>query len=293
MRFQALLKDPLVHFLAAGAVLFAAASALAPPEADETIITVDRSALLTHIQFRSKAFEPEAAARLLDSLDADAREKLIADFVREEALDREAAALGVDANDYVIRQRRVQKVEFLAEASAQPGEPEAGDIQAYYATNADRYRSPPSATFTHVFVSAKERPRDDAKAMAKALLQRLIAERAAFDDAPRYGERFLFHKNYVDRTDDYIKSQLGEAATVAIFDAQTLVNGWTGPFSSDHGEHLLYVTARAPARHAPLEEIADLVRSDLIEERRQRAIDAAIGSIVARYRVIRDLEVGR
>jgi len=286
MGIPALLRDPLLHFLAAGAVLFVAASTLAPAATDDMAIVVDRNALLTHVQYRSKAFEPGAAAKLLDSLDAEAREKLVTDFVREEALDREAIALGLDANDYVIRQRRVQKVEFLAEASAQIGEPAAADIEAYYNKHAERYRSPPAATFTHVFISATDRPRVDARALAEALLNRLIDERAQFDDATRYGDRFLFHKNYVDRTDDYIKSQLGPEATAAVFDPKSPLDVWIGPYSSEHGEHLIYVTARTASRLAPLAEIAEVVRSDLMEERRQTAIDAAIGSIVAKYRVI-------
>ena len=292
MGARALIKDPLTHFLAAGALLFIIAGAVAPAEQGAETIIVDREALLSHIQFRSKAFEPGAAAALLDGMSADAREKLIEGYVREEALDREATALGLDAGDYVIRQRRVQKAEFLAEAAATTPDLAAEDVAAYYAAHEERYRSPPAATATHVFVSAKDRPRDEAKAAAAALLDRLRADRARFEDAPRYGERFLFHKNYVDRTDDYIRSQLGEEAAAAIFDPATPLQEWRGPFSSDYGEHLVFVSARTPSRLAPLAEIEDVVRGDAAEERRQAAIDAAIDRIVARYRVINRLEGG-
>jgi hypothetical protein len=292
MRLDALIKDPLTHFLAAGALLFIIASAAAPSGESKDAIVVDRDALLSHVQFRSKAFEPGAAAALLDGMSDEARAKLVEDFVREEALDREAIALGLDAGDYVIRQRRVQKVEFLAEAAATTPDPTAEEVAAYYAAHEERYRSPAAATATHVFVSSKNRPRTEAKAAAAALLDRLRADGARFEDAPRYGERFLFHKNYVDRTDDYIRSQLGEEAAAAIFDLATPLQEWRGPFSSDYGEHLIFVTARTPARLAPLGEIEDVVRADAAEERRQAAIDAAIDRIVARYRVINRLTGG-
>lgn len=292
MRLEALFKDPLTHFLVAGALLFLIAGAAAPSEESEDAIIVDRAALLSHIQFRSKAFEPGAAAALLDGLNADARARLVADFVREEALDREAIALGLDAGDYVIRQRRVQKAEFLAEAAATAPALTAEEVAAHYAAHEDRYRSPPAATATHVFVSVKNRPREEAKAAAAALLDRLRADKARFEDATRYGERFLFHTNYVDRTDDYIRSQLGIEAAAAIFDPATALLEWRGPYSSDYGEHLIFVTARTPARLAPLADIEDVVRADAAEERRQAAIDKAIDRIVARYRVIDRLESG-
>lgn len=279
-------NDPLVHFLAAGALLFVAGSALKPAARAERTIDVDRAALLEFIQYRSKAFEPAAAAAILDRLSPQSHANLIRDYVREEALAREAAALGLDANDYVIRQRMVQKVEFLAEAAAEAlAAPSEADLSAFYGANSNRYASPPSATLTHVFVSFEKKSPELAHAEALALLAELITNNAAFNDATAYGDRFLFHKNYVDRTDDYIRSQLGGEVVEAIFDASAPLNEWRGPFRSQYGEHLIFVAARAPARLPSLEEIRDLVRSDLAEERRRQAIDKAIDAVVAKYKV--------
>ncbi len=62
------LKDPLVHFLALGLGLFVLFDLVASDEAayDSKVIDVDRDTLLTFVQYRSRAFEPQAeAARLL------------------------------------------------------------------------------------------------------------------------------------------------------------------------------------------------------------------------------------
>ncbi|MEZ5916953.1 MAG: hypothetical protein R3C40_05220 [Parvularculaceae bacterium] len=114
MKISTLLKDPLTHFLAVGVLLFVVASIVNPPEQPDDVIVVDRASILEFVQYRSKAFEPNAAAALFDAMDAGERKNIIDDFVREEALYREAKALGLGVNDYVIRQRMVQKVEFLA-----------------------------------------------------------------------------------------------------------------------------------------------------------------------------------
>jgi parvulin-like peptidyl-prolyl isomerase len=278
------LKDPLAHFMAAGILLFAIGDAIKPAEPASESIIVDRAALLDFIQYRSKAFEPNTAAAILDGFDDAALERLIADYVREEALAREAAALGLDANDYVIRQRMVQKVEFLAEAGAAPVQPTEADIARFYNANSERYRSPSSATLTHVFISVEEKAPAAARVEAETMLARLRRDGAGFVDATRYGDRFLFHKNYVDRTDDYINSQLGPEATAAAF-GDAPPGAWAGPYRSQYGEHLIFVSSRTPARLAPLREIADLVRADLVEERRQAAIDEAIDRVVGRYRV--------
>ena len=112
-----ILRDPLLHFLAAGLLIFGLFDVLSPDEADQRddLILVDRAALLTFVQYRMRAFEPELAAARLDGLSDLERERLIADYVREEALHREALALGMDSGDYIIKRRLIQKVEFLAQ----------------------------------------------------------------------------------------------------------------------------------------------------------------------------------
>ncbi|MEZ5922140.1 MAG: peptidylprolyl isomerase [Parvularculaceae bacterium] len=282
---RALLKDPLVHFLAAGAVIFVLASIASPPKSSDDVIIVDRPALLTFIQYRSKAFEPKTAAKILDGLDAQGRQKLIADYVREEALVREAETLGLESDDYVIRQRMVQKAEFLAEAAISPPAPSDAEVMAYFETNRERYRSPPSATFTHIFISKKNRTPEETESAAKALLAKVKANGAAFDDAPKYGDRFLFHTNYVDRTDDYIKSQIGEEATAAIFNRASPLDTWLGPYRSDYGDHLIFVASRSRSKIASFEAIKEIVRQDLMEDQKRAAVDKVIDDLVAKYRV--------
>ena len=82
---------------------------------DSRVIKVDRDALLTFVQYRSRAFEPRAAAARLDNMPEDELDRLIADYVREEALHREAKALGMDQNDYIIKRRMIQSIEFITD----------------------------------------------------------------------------------------------------------------------------------------------------------------------------------
>ncbi|MCB2114065.1 MAG: peptidylprolyl isomerase [Parvularculaceae bacterium] len=288
-----LLKDPLVHFLGAGLALFALASLVKPAEADEKTIAVDRTALLEFIQYRSKAFEPATAAKILDSMNTAERKVLIDDFVREEALAREAQSMGLEANDYVIKQRMVRKAEFLVEATAAPSEPSEDAIRNFYEANHSRYALPASATLTHVFISTEHRDRNAARAQARSILETLRASNAGFNDATGYGERFIFHKNYVERTDDYITSQLGPEIGEAVFGAGAPLGEWTGPYPSQYGEHLVFIASRQAARAPALDEIRDIVSADLKEELRAAAIGAAIDEIVAGYKVENRFSGGR
>ena len=61
-----ILKDPLVHFLVLGLGLFILFGLVAGDDAayDSKVINVDRDALLTFVQYRSGALEPQAAPPL-------------------------------------------------------------------------------------------------------------------------------------------------------------------------------------------------------------------------------------
>ncbi|MBB5519909.1 peptidylprolyl isomerase [Amphiplicatus metriothermophilus] len=286
---RSILKDPLTHFLAAGALVFAAASALAPPEPDEARIEVTRAALLAFIQYRSKAFEPAAAAALLDAMSPAEKRRLVEDFIEEEVLHREAKALGLEENDYVIRQRLTQKLRFIVEAAAEAGPPSEEEIRAFFEAERARYRVQPSATFAHVFFSAE---RADPAGDAAALIERLNREGAPFEAATRHGDRFPFHTNYVERTWDYVASQFGEEAAREIFAEDRPFGVWRGPVLSPHGAHAIYVKTVEPARDPALEEIREKVAEDAARARREAAQRRVIAETVAQYDIVVAEDVG-
>lgn len=287
-RIPDFLKDPLAHFLVAGALLVYVGGALTPAEPDDSRIVVNRAALLEFIQFRSKAFEPAAAAALLDSMDEARRRRLIEDYVREEVLYREAKTLDLDADDYVIKQRLVQKLSFATEASV--GEPALSDeeIADYFKSHKDDYSVPPAVTFTHVFFSSEERGAGAAQAEAASQVDVLNKSDARFEDAPKFGDRFLFHTNYVERTYDYVASQFGEAAAAEIFDPKGPFDVWRGPLISPYGAHAVYITKVIPGRTPPLGEMRERAAEDATRARKAELIDAVIDATIDDYDVVVD-----
>lgn len=289
MSLRTILKEPLLHFLAAGAalfVLFEAVSPNDPADLGENVIRVDRAALLTFIQYRTKAFKPEVAAARLDAMSEAERQRLIDDFVREEALHRKAQALGMDANDYIIKRRLIQKVEFLAQGFADAvASPDEKVVKAHYEANKKDYYVQASVTFTHVFFDAKRRGAEAAEATALAKLKRLNADGVPFANAPRHGDRFPYHLNYVERTPDFVASHFGPGMARAVFALEAGDRVWRGPFRSPYGTHIVLVTKTEPGRIPTLEEVRRRVTDDARRAQARTRLEAAIGEIVGDYDV--------
>lgn len=289
-RGMRLLRDPLVHFLAIAAALLAIATAIRPPEADERTIDVDRAALLEFIQFRSKAFEPSAAGALLDSMSAAERQALIDDFVREEVLYREAAALGLEQDDYVIKQRLIQKFEFAAEAAIGDEPPTSAEIELWYDMHKDDYATAPTATFSHVFFSANGRGAEAAAREAEEIATALNAANAPFEAAAGKGDRFPFGVNYVERSYDYVASQFGEDAADLVFNPEAPFGSWRAGLRSPYGAHAVFIRAVAPSRTPPLSEIKAQIAEDAARARREEMKRVLIEGAIERYDVVIDLE---
>src|SRR5215469_2423298 len=143
--FKRLTRDPLVHFLLAGALLFGLYRTIHGPDGaaaqDTRTIMVDRSTLLSFMQYESMAFKPEYFRTQLARLSPAQERDLIDRYVREEALFREASSMGLADGDYVIRRRMVQKMLYLLDDTATESfSPSEATLLSYFHAHEDRYR---------------------------------------------------------------------------------------------------------------------------------------------------------
>lgn len=283
-----IVRDPLVHFLVGGALVFAVYAALHPNssgDGDERTIVVDRAALLKYLQYQSAAFRPDYFEAQLAGMTPQQRKALVDRVVREEAMVREARAMGLDSVDYVIRQRLMQKVLFLVDDTAGSARsPADAELRRYYGAHRDNYREPPALTFTHVFIDDEVAHPDGGEQAARQLKAALTARRAGFEDAPGYGDRIPFTQNFVDRGQDFVANQFGKAFADAV--AALKPSGqWQGPIRSDYGWHVVLLTGRRPAMTAPFEEVRGQVKDDLIAERTAAEREKALDDLVKHYDV--------
>jgi hypothetical protein len=286
-----ILREPLLHFLLAGGVLFGIFSIIHPtardPLSDKTI-TVDKESLLNFLQYRSKAFETEYFTQQLEAMSAEERNSLVNQYIEEEMLYREAKALGLEQGDYVIRQRLVQKMRFLIDDVTEGGSaPDDAVLRQYLVKNKDIYTLEPSLTFTHVFVDSALRGEKAARHMAERLTIELNSRGAGFNDAPRFGDRFPFHENYVERTLDYVESHFGAEFVAELAKVAPSEKHWSGPLHSMHGYHIVLLTSRTEARLPELSEIRAQVAEDWQRDRTQHARTQGLKRLASEYTIER------
>ncbi len=280
-------RDPLVQFLLIGGALFGAYGLLgsAPDGNESKSIVVSRDALLTFVQYRANAFQFDLFDQGLDELTLAERGVLVDEYVREEALYREALAMGLDQGDYIIRQRLIQRLDFLLESGIETGDVGRAELAEFYTEfNAD-YWEPPVYTFAHVFFNAERRGDEEAREGAIQMLTELNEQGVPFSGAPGLGDRPLYFQNYIERTRDFVESNLGPDLTSTLDRVEPSSSTWYGPMRSPYGWHLVLLTERRPARLPDLDEIEDRVREDRERIRVAAARRTTIDRIVDGYEV--------
>jgi len=260
------LREPLVHFLLLGGLLFGAivfANHLKRPVVRIDAQEIEQLAAYWEMQSQRPPTRDELAA-------------LIHERVDEELLAREAIRLGLDKDDMIVRRRLAQKMAFASEDVAAIAEPDEKTLQAYYDANRERYATPGRVAMQHLYFS-RDRTGETPQAAATAALARLQAGGEAT------GDPSLLPLTYADIAEADIDRDYGPEFAAAVRKAP--VGVWVGPAPSAYGLHLIRIERRLPAVIPPLAEVRDEVRAAWLAERRKDESRAFRASLRKRYKV--------
>ncbi len=284
-RVPSWLRDPLIHFLVIGGMLFAAYGLLGPDGNDPNRITVSRDALINFAQYRVNTFQFDLLDQGLDELTSAERKALVDEYVREEALYREAIALGLDQGDYVIRQRLIQRLEFMLEDNTETADVGQDELMEFYREFSDDYIEPDVYSFTHVFFNAELRGDAGARESATQTLAELNEQKIPFSGSFGLGDRPLYFQNYIERTRDFVEANLGQDLISMLDHVEPSASTWYGPIQSPYGWHLVLLILRESARLPELDEIEDRVREDYGRMRKQQTQRLQIDQVIDSYEV--------
>jgi hypothetical protein len=266
-----LVREPLVHFLLLGWLLFGAYYLLndEPQINDSKRIVIDEAQVASFAAtFQRTWMRPPTQKELVG---------LVEDRVKEEILYREALALGLDRDDQVVRRRLRQKMEFVSTDLTDPEPPTEAELQAYLDANADRFRTSERLSFTQVYLKEDEQER------AAALLQRLAGHPPSQLDLDQLGDASLL-PGAMQQADRHELGRVFGNDFAATLSAVPL-GRWSGPHASPYGLHLVYVSERLPAREPPLSEVRSALEREWRAEREREANAHFYQALRERYTV--------
>ena len=260
------LKEPLVHFLIGGALIFAGYTWFdRAPAYEKRMVRVTSAEVnwLKETWFRQWQRPPD---------DQELR-GLVTDYLKERLLAQEARQLGLDENDTVVRRRLAQKMEFLVQDTARLAEPGEDELRQVYAAHRDHYTTPAHISFHQIYFKHEEGARQGLKELQTA-------------DTSDAGDPILLEREYI-RTDlETVTSLFGPNFAERVF---TLESGpWQGPIESGYGFHLVRIIERVPAEPRPFEEVRNQVVNEWQYSQQAKIQAQFFSELLKKYDIIVD-----
>jgi hypothetical protein len=256
-----LLREPLVHFLVAGAAIFAVLSWRTPaddPASRQIHLTREDQARLS-VNFAEIMGRPPTQAEL---------DALINRWVREEILYREALRLGLDDGDAVIRKRLAQKMDVLAASAADAETPANQALEKWLNTHPERFAHDMTLTFDQLYFTTRGR----------AVVAKTLLEGGA--DWTKVGDPVSLPAHFEKAGRNAVSDEIGADFAHAV-GRMTPSREWQGPVESALGWHLVRLTAKEPGVLPPLASIRQRVEDDWRAETGRERQEAA-------YKLLRD-----
>ena len=270
-RAAALLREPLVHFLVLGALVFVAMAGRAPDLGERRII-VDEPVVAGLVNHHVRAFRRPPTAEELDGL--------IRDHVRGEVYYREALRLGLDTDDEVVKKRLRNKMLAIAGAEAEAAQASDAELQALLDADPARYAAPPRYRLEQIYLGPD----------APALRAAAAAEIGRIPKGARPGimtQPLPLPGRFDDASQTDLAEQLGDDFATAL--ARLPVGTWMGPLVSGFGLHLVRIDQRVQPPPPRLADVRQRLENDWRSSAIRKAQDAHLQQLLDSY----DVEIRR
>jgi hypothetical protein len=269
-RLRRALREPLLHFALLGAGVFGLWRAGAGEDDAAGMIVVDAGT--------QERLSGELSAKLGRAPTEAELGAAIDRWVDGEILYREGLALGLDRDDPVVRQRVIQKMEFVGDNLEPEIDPDEAELRAFMVENVERYAGSPRYDFVLVTLprSADEAGGGEARA------RRVLEELRAGADPKRVEGRFASGRRFSAAN---VAGTYGKEVAAAVVEQPpgewglvTLERGWTlAKLDAVH-------TGETPA----FESVRNRVLLDWRQARRGAALRERVAALREKYSVTRE-----
>lgn len=268
-------KDPLLHFTIAAALLFAGYLLINPGEttssATDPVHIGDGEVRWLKETFANQWQRPPTGEELRG---------LVAGFIEEELLAREAKTLGLDQHDTIVRRRLAQKLAFLVDDTSRIVEPTDEQLREFHDANAERFRGEARVSFAQVFFNPAHRA--NAESDAEAALTSVSAP-GGNERAATIGDPTLLETEFHDVDARTVANLFGDDFARTIFALKP--GSWTGPVKSGYGVHIVRVTNLSAATLRSFKEVRPKVIEAWRREREAEMKAAYLAKLREKYGV--------
>lgn len=273
-----IIRQPLLHFLLIGGLLFALYYVINPTTKGKDTIVIDDEQVSRMVTVFEKEWNRSPSEEEMKGI--------LERYIQQEVYYRKALLMNLDHNDEIIRRRLDQKLRFITNDMATLKEPTDDELKAFYKKQSSKYRLPATYSFSHIYFSPDKRR--DAMADASVVLEGLPKNDVTLNELIKKGDAFPFAYHVDGLTDKEIAGQMGDDFVKAL--QQLPLKKWTGPVLSGYGTHLLFLNAVKPASEPGLSLVKQEVLRDYQYDLQQQYNTQLLNDFKKDFTIILDIK---
>lgn len=269
-------KEPLVHFMLIGLLLFVIHSLTTDDSSTSgSTILIDDDDVNRLITQYKQVWNEEPSNETI--------KKLVEDYVNSEMLYNEALAMNLDHNDEIIKRRLKQKYEFLVSDLATIQEPNETELKKFFSANQDKFQSEKLYSFSQYYFSPDKRQRPDIDARKFIASKKKGTEENNLDSDASHLKR-----TYINITPKKIRADFGNEFSKEMMTLDS--SGWYGPIQSGYGFHVIDVLSIQLDSLQDFNAVQSEVKAAYNEELIENYNKSIQGKLIENYTVTYELE---
>ncbi len=258
-----IIREPLIHFLLIGALLFLVYSNIndsLPQEDNQITITQTEIDNINSKFIKAKGREPskEEASKLLE------------DYIKEEVLFKEALSKGLNKNDNTIKLHLAKKMQYVLDDLSVVPAPSEDDLKNFLKNNTNLFKESGSISFNQVVFTKTEDIQE-----ANTFLKRLKSSKSS--------KKSTIGKK-VELDQKSIKKIFGTEFAKKIFSLP--LHTWQGPIKTKHGLHLVFIHSKSDGKVPELSKIKDRVKYQYKKKKQEELNKKFYNNLAKRYEII-------
>lgn len=266
--FKKIITEPLVHFLIIAILFFVIYDWLAPPQIDDSVITMSSNRIEQLKRGFEKTWTRSPTEKELN--------KMIEDYALDEIYAREAKALGLGENDDVIRRRLRQKMEFILQDLSELKQPTQAELSDFYQTNIDKYRTDNIYSFEQVYIATNRSQADVEQLLAQQ------KQRIAQGLSPQ-GEPSMLPGTLDENTTHQVNRLFGKDFTSEL--DNLAIGEWTGPIQSGLGLHFVKISKKVQGGAPSIDKIKNKLIKNWQYQKSKELKEEYQQELLTKYRI--------
>ena len=245
------LKEPLLHFLVLGGLIFALYGYINGGFEEQKIVI--SKAQINQLIYRWQ--KKHLAKPSKEEID-----KMVENAIYKEVMSREAIKIGLDINDHIIKRRLVQKMEFVSSDLSLLAKPTTKELKTYLQKHSERFRLPPKIDFISIYLNPS------LVDIYKKI--KVVKDSLNIKNYQELSDPFMLDSNYKNATYQDISRKFGKEFASKVFKLEPLK--WSNPIKSGYGIHFVYITKKTIGKMPKLDSIKEILTNQYMGELREK-----------------------